>query len=86
MRLKPDFIIQEVDGTQFLVPVGDVAFSGMARGNKTAAFIVDCLREETSREAIIDKMLAKYDSPRATIASDVDRILGILRGIDAIEE
>ena len=42
MKLKNEFITQDIDDTQFLVPVGAEAFSGIVRSNKTAAFIVNC--------------------------------------------
>lgn len=86
MKLKEDFITQEIDDTQFLVPIGAEAFQGIVRSNKTAAFIVDCLKEETTEKAIVDKMCAKYDAPRETIAADVKEILDTLRGIHALEE
>ncbi len=86
MRLKPDFIVQDIDDTQFLVPVGHEAFNGIVRSNKTAAFIVNCLKEETTAEQITDAMCARYDAPREVIAADVNEILNTLRGINAIEE
>ena len=86
MKLKSDFITQDIDDTQFLVPVGAEAFSGIVRSNKTAAFIVDCLKEDISMDAIVDKMCAKYDAPRETIAADVAEILDTLRSIHALEE
>ena len=86
MRLKEDFITQDIDGTQFLVAVGGEAFSGIVRSNETAAFIVDCLKEETTESAIVDAMAARYDAPRETIAADVAEIINTLRGIHALEE
>lgn len=86
MKLKNEFIIQDIDDTQFLVPVGAEAFSGIVRSNKTAAFIVNCLKEETTETAIVDAMCAKYDAPRETIAADVAEILEKLRSINAIDE
>ncbi|MBO7701230.1 MAG: PqqD family protein [Eubacteriaceae bacterium] len=86
MKLKDDFITQDIDDTQFLVPVGAGSFNGIVRSNETAAFIVNCLKEETSPEKIIDAMCGKYDAPRETIASDVERIIETLRGIGAITE
>ena len=86
MKLKPTFIAQNIDDTQFLVPIGAEAFQGVVRSNKTAAFIVDCLKEETTEKAIVDKMCAKYDAPRVTIVADVKEILDTLRGIHALEE
>ena len=86
MKLKTDFITQDIDNTQFLVPLGGEAFQGVVRSNKTAAFIVDCLKAETTEKAIVDKMCAKYDAPRDTIVADVKEILDTLRGIHALEE
>ncbi len=86
MKLKKDFVTQMIDGTQFLVPLGGESFHGIVRSNETAAFIVDCLKEETTAEAITDAMCGKYDAPREIIAADVEKILGILRGIGALEE
>lgn len=86
MKLKNDFIVQNIDDTQFLVPVGHESFNGIVKSNKTAAFIVNCLSKETTRDQIVDAMCAQYDAPRETIAADVDEVLGTLRGIRALEE
>lgn len=86
MKLKSDFITQDIEDTQFLVPLGGESFQGIVRSNKTAAFIVDCLKEETTAEAIVDAMCEKYDAPREVIAADVAEILNTLRGIHALEE
>ena len=86
MKLKDDFLIQTIDDTQFMVPLGGRPFSGMVRSNKTAAFIVDALREETTEEGIVDAMCARYDAPREVIAADVRAILNKLRSIQALEE
>ncbi len=86
MKLKSTFISQDIDDTRFLVPVGAEAFSGIVRGNKTTAFIVDCLKTETTEEQIVDAMCIKYDAPRNVIAADVREILDKLRSIGAIEE
>ena len=83
MKLKSDFITQTIDGTQFLVSIGAESFQGIARSNKTSAFIVDCLKEETTEEAIVDAMCRKYDAPREVIAADVKEILDTLRRIRA---
>ncbi len=86
MKLKEDFITQEIDDTRFLVPVGAEAFRGIVRINKAAAFMVDCLKEETTEEAIVAKMCEKYDAPQAVLAADVREILDTLRSIHALEE
>ena len=86
MKLKSDYLTQDIDDVQFLVPVGAGTFNGLIRSNKTAAFIVNCLKEETTKEQIVDAMYRKYDAPRAEIAGDVEEILDTLRSIRALEE
>lgn len=86
MKLKADFITQDIEDTQFLVPVGGEAFQGIVRSNRTAAFIVDCLKEETTPEAIVDRMCARYVAPRSVIESDVKEIIDTLRRINALRE
>ena len=50
------------------------------------AFLVELLKEETSEEALVEAMCAKYDAPRETVATDVRELLDQLRALDAIEE
>lgn len=86
MKLKNTFITHMSDDTQILIDAGGTNFVGLVRSNKTAAFIVDSLMKETTREAIIAAMRAKYEAPEGVIESDVDKILGKLRSIGAIDE
>ena len=86
MKLRKGFVTKDMGGTQVMVAVGGSAFSGVVRSNKTAAFIVDQLKEETTREQIIAAMLAKYDASEEQISADVDSILEKLRGIGALDE
>ena len=85
MKLKQSFIVQDIGDTQFLVPLGGEAFKGIVRSNGTAAFIVDCLKEESTEEAIVDAMCREYNAPREVIAADVKEILEKLRCINALE-
>ena len=58
----------------------------MVRSNKTAGFIVECLKSGVSKEDIITKMLEKYDASRELIEKDVEKILAQLRSIGAIDD
>ena len=86
MKLKPNFITQDIDGTQFLIPIGGEAFNGIVRSNEPAAFIVDLLKEETNENALVAAMCAEYDAPREVLAADVAAVLEKLRSIGALEE
>ena len=85
MKLKDNFITHETDGEQIMVAAGG-SFAGMVRSNATAAFIVDCLKTDTTETEILDKMLAKYDGDKNVMAEDIKTIIGKLRKIGAIDE
>ena len=86
MRLRHGFITHESNGEHITVTAGNTAFNGMVRSNKTAGFIVECLKNDVTKEGIVGKMLEKYDAPREMIEKDVEKILEQLRSIGAIDD
>ena len=86
MKLKKEFITHEMGDQKVLVPVGEAAFNGLVRMSKTAAFIVNCLKEETTKENIVNAMIEKYDAPKDVIERDVQAVLDKLRSIGALDE
>lgn len=86
MKLKNGFVTREMGGEQIMVATGDAKFSGFTRANESAAFIINCLKEETTPEKIVDAMAAIYDAPRSVLEADVAKIVGQLRSIGAIDE
>ena len=85
MKLKDTFITHTANNEQILVDTSG-KFSGIVRNNKTAAFIVDCLKEETSVDSIVDKMVEEYDAPLEDIKKGVDDVLDTLRKVGALDE
>ena len=69
-----------------MVAVGSNAFGGLIRLNKTAAFIVDCLKNETTEDDISTLMSQKYDAPVEVIKADVSKFVLKLKAIGAIDE
>ena len=86
MKLKDDFITQDIEGTQFMVSIAAKSFRGIVRSNETAAFIVNCLKSNTTKAEIVDNLMSEYDVDRETVETDVDCILEKLRSINALEE
>lgn len=88
MKLRTGFITYTTDGEQIMVAAGQAAeyFHGMVRSNQTAAFIIDCLKNEISRDELIEKMLDRYDAPREVISRDADTVLASLGKIGALDE
>lgn len=86
MKLKDGFVTHMFDDTQVLIGTESVSFKGIVNSNKTTAFIVDCLKSDTTESEIVDKMLEKYNADRAVIEEDVRMVLGKLRSIGALDE
>ena len=86
MKLKEGFITHQTQGEHITVSAGGSSFNGLIRSNGTAGFIVECLKNDTTEEAIVEKMLAKYDAPRTLIAADVAKVLSSLRELGAIDD
>ena len=89
MRLKPDYIVYDAnEGEKLAVATGDeiANFSGLMRANKSAAVILDCLAEDTTEEAIVDALAARFDAPRDVLTTDVAAVLDTLRSVQALEE
>ena len=86
MKLKDTFITKDMGDVQVMVAVGGSAFSGIVRSNKTAAFIIDLLKEETTKEQIVATMLEQYEVSEERASKDVDKIVEKLRSIGALDE
>lgn len=87
MKLKKGFITHTVGGTQMMVAVGPAVklFHGLVRSNETAAFIVECLKKETTTEEIVDHLCKEYEVEPAEAKKDVENILEQLNKIGALE-
>ena len=84
MKLKEEFIVHEADGESMLIPTADAGFSGIVRGNKTMGRILELLKEDTTEEEIIAKMLEIYNAPKEKIEQDVKKVIENLQKIDAL--
>ncbi|MGN0488589.1 MAG: PqqD family protein [Ruminococcus sp.] len=86
MKLKDGFITHMFDDTQVLIGTEEVSFKGIVNSNRTAAFIVDCLKTDITESQVVEKMLKKYDADRAVVEENVHMIIQKLRDIGAIDE
>ena len=88
MKLHNGFITYNTGSEQIMVAAGSAseAFRGMVRSNATAAFIIECLKEEITREELGEKLVERYDAPRDIILRDLDKVLDTLRKIGALDE
>lgn len=87
MRLKSDFVVHKGVNGAILLASGEEAksFRGIVKLNKTAEEILDCLKEETSKEEILERFVREYPStPKETLSSDIDNVLRQLEAIHAL--
>ena len=73
MKLKHTFEMMEIDEQQMAVPVGDGAdaFHGILKLNKSAAAILELLREDTTEEEMVQKLMEDYDTSEEEIRTYV---------------
>ena len=87
MRHGPKFLTHVTKGEHYVISTSDTRFKGIVKNNETAAFIVECLKEDTTETAIVDKLLAEYKgADRLIVERDVSNIICKLRSIGALEE
>ena len=86
MKLSPRFLTHETKGEYYMVSASGSQFSGIVKNNKTAAFIIECLKSDTTEDEITDKILDKYaGAERDTVRKDVSNVIAKLRSIGAVE-
>lgn len=85
MKLNKGFIAHKNGEETLLVSTGASKFSGMVRSNPTAAFIIECLQNDTTEAEIVGKMAKKYDGPKEAMEKDVKNVVAQLRKIGAID-
>ncbi len=81
MKLKYDFVVNNVAGDTVAVSVGDTGgrFNGYIKLNETGAFIFDMLKSDVTRDEIIDAVLKKYSDATLSDAEEtVDEFIAKL--------
>ena len=87
MKVKKDYILREVAGTNVVLPVGTatVKFNGMLTLNTTGVMLWRLLEEGTSADAMTEMLCAKFDVAVETAQKDVMEFLDILKKADCLE-
>lgn len=63
MKLKHEFVTNDVAGSTVAIPVGNEnrAFNGYIRLNETGASIFNLLKEDVTKEQIVEALLNEYE-------------------------
>lgn len=87
MKINNDFIIYDMGDEVTLVPTGAAAddYHGIVRCNSTAAFIINCLKDSTTKEEILEKLMQKYEGDKECMAASIEKTVETLRSINALE-
>lgn len=85
MKLNKNFITHNNGDEQIIVSI-DQNFNGFIRNNRTAAEIVELLKNETDKDTIVNVLFSDYDASKEIIEKDVERILKQLQSIGAIDD
>lgn len=87
MKLKYDFVINNVAGETVAVSVGDNEgrFNGYIKLNETGTFIFKMLKKDVAREEIINALCAEYpDATYEDAAESVDILVEQLQGAELL--
>lgn len=87
MKLKIDFVINQVAGETVAVSVGDNdgRFNGYIKLNETGAFIFKALKNDVTREEIISGLMKEYpDATESDAAESVDTLISKLSEADLL--
>ena len=87
MKLKIDFVINQVAGETVAVSVGDNdgRFNGYIKLNETGAFIFKTLKNDVTREDIISGLMKEYpDATESDAAESVDTLISKLSEADLL--
>ena len=87
MTLNQNFLTQELNGEYYMISTTNTKFNGIVKNNETAGFIINCMKEETTVDNIVEKVIAEYDiNDRNKVKEDVIKVIENLREIGAINE
>ena len=88
MKLKYNFVSQKISDGYIAVAVGsDVAkFGGMIKMNKVGNSIFEMLKEETTIDEIVGKLLDKYDAGEDTIRKATEDFMETLKSEGVLED
>lgn len=87
MKLKYDFIVNEIADKKMAVTVGKDSekFNGMIRLNSTAADIFEMLKEDVTEDEIVASMKEKYDEEEDILRQKVREFVESLQKSNVLE-
>ena len=80
MKIKEGFITKKVAGDVIVIPAEQalVDFKAIITLNETGAYLWELLKEDTSKEKLLENMLKEYDADEKILSADIDEFLSVL--------
>lgn len=87
MKLLREFVVRDVMGEIFLIPVGENhdSFNGVITTNELGKFIFEHLEDVKNEEEMVQLIFNEYDAPIEIIQKDLEVVLNQLRTHKIIE-
>lgn len=87
MKIKDGFLLRQVAGKNVVLPMGDTLdLNMMITLNDTGAFLWTCLQQDTTPEALTERLLAEYDVDEVTARDSVKAFLAKLNSHELLEQ
>lgn len=88
MKLKYDFLLRDVGDRAVAVAVGEGSenFQGIISMNRSSKVIFEMLREETSEEEILQKLMKQYNGTEAFFREEIRKMVMKLRNGGVLTE
>ena len=86
MKRNPNFLQQNVAGTNVIVPTGEAVsqFPGMITVNGSGAYLWELLETEQSVDSLAAALQEKYEVAQAQAKADVEAFLAKLQAAGAV--
>ncbi len=88
MKIKDGFILREVAGTYIALATGDLSkeYKGSLTLNSSAKFLFENMKEETTKEQLVAKMLEHFDDlDEKTATNAVEKFVSKLQEENLID-
>ena len=88
MKIKKGFVLQEIAGSNVVVPVGEASaiLNGIINLNASGLFLWNLLTKGADQEQLVNSLIAEYDIPNDKASRDVNVFLDTLRKTGCLEE
>lgn len=88
MKIKDGFVTRQIGDKIVAITVGKHTkdFDGMITLNDTGLFIWNCLKNDTDKESVANKIIMEYDVSKEDAIKEIDKFVEILRQNNLIEE